>query len=98
MINLAAAAPIIIPFYTGGGIDFTSLPVWGLIILIIVILLIMALLGIIFYQMNKCEFGEGSLGWDFRVLTIIMDLLTIIVGFGGCGYVIYSCIIEILNK
>ena len=99
MNNLAAVvAPVVIPYMGCGGIDISSLPTWGLVVLIVVVLLLIALLGIVLYGYNKMEFGEESLGIEFRLITIIIDILSVIIGFGGSIALIYWSIEEIINR
>ena len=97
MINLAAVvAPVIIP-YMGGGIDISTLPTWGVVTLMVVVWLLMALLFVVLYDMNKDEFGGDSLGWQYKAMAIIMDALSII-GLGGGVLMTYFSISELVSR
>lgn len=97
MINLAAViAPVIVPCM-GRGVDISALPTWGIVTFMIVVWLLVALLGVILYDMNKDEFGEDSLGWQYKAMAIIMDALSLI-GFGGGVFMTYLSISELVSR
>lgn len=97
MINLAAViAPVIFPCM-GRGVDISALPTWGIVTFMIVVWLLVALLGVILYDMNKDEFGEDSLGWQYKAMAIIMDALSLI-GFGGGVFMTYLSISELVSR
>ena len=99
MNNLSAViAPVVIPYMGCGGLDLSSLPTWGLVVFIVVMLLLILLIGIVLYVFNKMEFGEESLGIEFRLMTIIIDIISVIIGFGGSIVLIYWAIEEIINR
>jgi len=98
MMNLAAVvAPVIVP-YMGGGVDISTLPTWGIVTLMVVVWLLMALIGVILYDMNKDEFGEDSLGWQYKAMAIIMDALSLIIGLGGGVLMTYFSISELVSR
>ena len=97
MINLAAViAQVIVP-YMGRGVDISALPTWGIVTFMIVVWLLMALLCLILYYTNKEEFGEDSLGWQYKAMAIIMDALSPI-GFGGGVFMTYLSISELVSR
>lgn len=93
----AVVAPVIVPCM-GRGVDISTLPTWGIVTFMIVVWLLMALLGVILYDMNKDEFGGDSLGWQYKAMAIIMDALALIIGFGGSVLMTYLSISELVSR
>ena len=98
MMDLAAVvAPVIVPCI-GGGVDISTLPTWGIVTFMVVVWLLIAFLGVILYGMNKDEFGGDSLGWEYKAMAIIMDALSLIIGFGGGVLMTYLSISELVSR
>lgn len=97
---IAVVAPVVIPYMGHGGFDVSSLPTWGIVVVIVVILLIMALLCVMLYGLNKLTFGKEGIkdGIEYKLMTIILDIISVIIGFGGCIALIYWSIEEIINR
>lgn len=95
---IAVVAPVVIPYMGYGGPDLSCLPTCGLVVLIVVMLLLIALLGVMLYGVNKMVFSKENLVIEFRLITIIIDILSVIIGFGGGIATIYWSIEEIISR
>lgn len=99
MNNLAAViVPPVVPYY--GGIDIRYLTTGGIIVLMAVVALILAILCVIGYMLNKEEFSmfeKYGVDTGMRIMTILIDILSV-VSIIAFGFFYYICIDELISR
>lgn len=101
MNNLAAViVPPVVPYYGYyGGIDIGYLTTGGIIGLMIVVALILAMLCVMVYILNKEEFSmfeKYGVDIEMRIMAILIDILSV-VAIIACGFFYYICIDELIS-
>lgn len=102
MNNLAAViVPPVVPYYGYyGGIDIGYLTTGGIIGLMIVVALILAMLCVMVYILNKEEFSmfeKYGVDIEMRIMAILIDILSV-VAIIACGFFYYICIDELISR
>ena len=101
MNNLAAVIVPVVPYYGYyGGIDIGYLTTGGIIGLMVVVALILAMLCVMVFILNKEEFRmfeEYGVDTGMRIMTILIDILSV-VAIIACGFFYYICIDELISR
>ena len=102
MNNLAAViVPPVVPYYGYyGGVDIGYLTTGGIIGLMVVVALLLTMLCVVVYSLNKGEFSTfEKYGVDIgmRIMTILIDILSVVTII-ACGFFYYICIDELISR
>lgn len=102
MNNLAAViVPPVVPYYGYyGGVDIGYLTTGGIIGLMVVVALLLAMICVVVYFLNKGEFSMfEKYGVDIRmrIMTILIDILSVVTII-ACGFFYYICIDELISR
>ena len=108
MNNLAAViVPPVVPYYGYyGGVNIGCLTTGGIIGLMVVVTLLLAMVCVVVYTLNKEEFlnkEESSMfekygvDTEMRIMTILIDILAVVTIIAG-GFFYYICIDELISR
>lgn len=102
MNNLAAViVPPVVPYYGYyGGFDIGCLTTGGIIGLMVVVALLLAIICVIVYPLNKEDFSmpeKYGVDIEMRIMTILIDLLAVVTIIAG-GFFYYICIDELISR